>query len=614
VFTCANGASQIPWGFNVRIKGHAVPRVFGSTGTSAANMAVAFSTSQIVGTWYARTSLPAPPASTGIFTGINSDTLDGQFTYSLGTKLTGTPVTVTPAGMTLGLTAGGNRVDGYFYGTDRGIFLPTHGPVFDLPSGCTCNSEEMGVIDNRVVAFGIIEPVPAFGGDDGLTSVAVIGNGFVSGVTVRLRRAGSTDIVGSNPTVYHDGTRISVQFRSSRRDARSLGSRDRTSDRRLGDQARRVRGAGRPAAAARGDGHGTPSGAAQRLFTLHGAGDEPGQHGRGVGAVGTLGAAQFGADAARHPLQYPPPLPGESDWSNYSPQYVQGGVTYLPLFISRVPSGQTVTVSVSVRPTELTEFELHAIAQPPVAGSGAQAAMAKGGNSTLSVEEDCAKAVVSTLLSCLGLPFRAGCVLEVAAGLVGCYMSLSDLGGPPTIPAILSVTMTGLSCGESLTSAAEGCSPVPSSPGIGCLIGFAQSFGLDGGALACCMSAGYCSPPNQDRIRVGVRTSFDPNEKVAGKGLSTQGYIPRTHRSRTTCSSRTRRRRRRPPRPSRSVTSSTRTSIRPRSAGARSTSAAACSKSTRSRRLSSTRSTCARTTTCWWRSTPGSPRTPPSGG
>ena len=70
---------------------------------------------------------------------------------------TGTPVVVSPT-FTIALDVRNERVVAAFRPSDGGgISLPTYGPVFNLPEGCTCNSQQMGVVNNHYVVTSVDE-------------------------------------------------------------------------------------------------------------------------------------------------------------------------------------------------------------------------------------------------------------------------------------------------------------------------------------------------------------------------------------------------------------------------------------------------------------------------
>jgi hypothetical protein len=156
VFTCQNGAPSVDVGMNVRLKGRAVwAEAYPPPGaTPIAGMALYlghFTYAYNAGVWYPQMNIGMTAGSgTGVFAGINSNELDGIFSYPLGSFPTGIPVVVSPLPLSIDTVIRTGAFQHDFYDQDFGMSLPTDGPVFDLPEGCTCNSAQMGVCNNSV--------------------------------------------------------------------------------------------------------------------------------------------------------------------------------------------------------------------------------------------------------------------------------------------------------------------------------------------------------------------------------------------------------------------------------------------------------------------------------
>ena len=112
--------------------------------------------SGIAGTWVAASSQNNPGSTDGVFTGINSDALSGSFTGPIFSPALNVPVSIQIGGILVLNSHMPNHdpVTGDFWDEaaqgGQGINLPVGSLVFELPEGCTCNSEAVGIIDNLI--------------------------------------------------------------------------------------------------------------------------------------------------------------------------------------------------------------------------------------------------------------------------------------------------------------------------------------------------------------------------------------------------------------------------------------------------------------------------------
>lgn len=382
VFTCLDGRPSVDVGINLDIHGRLshVSAHPPDVGPPSAGLAVYLGSPGDPlthrGIWYPASNISMYNyPSTGVFAGLSGDTLDGRFSYSLGPHPTGTAVTIEPATLTLSFGAHNGRVKANFDEETTGkpgMALPTDGPVFDLPGGCTCNSPEMGVVENRLVSFGVIGATPAYGGDDGAATVSVRGTGFREGAAVRLRRAGSADIVGSYPAVSTDGTRITAHFDLRGADQGSWDVLVQNTD---GITATKAEGfqvqAGRAARltlAASGGRNGNIRVNDLTPFTIYVT-----NHGNTdansilLGLSGPPEVADWIPDFEEIVLPGAPPgVPGDAPFA-----LAVNGVQRTALIIPSLPPGASFPVRFKIRTPNLDPFRIHARALGPLSSSTA---------------------------------------------------------------------------------------------------------------------------------------------------------------------------------------------------------------------------------------------------
>jgi hypothetical protein len=174
-FACTTQTGSIPVSLNVMVVGTAE---FG-LGTGDLKLFVAAGPdAEIDGVWVAEKTQEG--GSSGMFAGSTGDvvdyewgsveTLDGVFTGGEFIAPLDTPVTVTLRAELLVLTNwyqlhGGMRGhfrDGLLGGS--GIYLPRDGtPVFNLPPGCTANSEDIGLTSNDFIPDPVAVEEESFG-------------------------------------------------------------------------------------------------------------------------------------------------------------------------------------------------------------------------------------------------------------------------------------------------------------------------------------------------------------------------------------------------------------------------------------------------------------------
>ena len=177
-FTCPgmSGAS-IPVQLNFQVEGEVWIANPGGSGVSSHRLNVHAGPSPgntDCGTWLAQASSPFG-ANTGVFTSVPpTNHLSGTFSGPSNSVLldgsgNATGNFVLAAKLWSFGEATRQNADVSFYPNynslrfpadpNRGIRLPASGPVFNLPAGCTCNSTEVGIVNN-LLAANPCDPVP----------------------------------------------------------------------------------------------------------------------------------------------------------------------------------------------------------------------------------------------------------------------------------------------------------------------------------------------------------------------------------------------------------------------------------------------------------------------
>ncbi len=160
-FTCQDGRTQVSVGLPIHVKGYASNFTVLSSIAPRGRALLYLGHPQYLytqGVWHAGSNnggsaVPEAP-STGVFAGSTGNALDQTVMFRIGEPPsamvpTGTPRLVAPQ-FTLVFDVRNERVDAYFdpaYGGE--LSLRHSGPVFDLPAGCTCNSQQMGIVNNQ---------------------------------------------------------------------------------------------------------------------------------------------------------------------------------------------------------------------------------------------------------------------------------------------------------------------------------------------------------------------------------------------------------------------------------------------------------------------------------